>query len=383
MTTYLSLAMQAMLLGALTFGVVLIPLIVVQARRFGGLSLTRMAAFGMVAVYAFALLAYTMLPIPDGYGEAWCARYDVRVQPEPFVFVHDLAAAYAAGGAGGLASSFALRQLLLNVVLFVPLGVFGRRLLEWPAAVTILAGIGVSGLIELTQGTAAFGLLPCRWRIADADDLIANSVGAAIGVAIAPLVLSWVSRARALEGRRLDPRPVTRARRWLGAVVDAALFAVVFAAVELGARALDAIADTPGFLPETGVGVARWLLPALLVFVVPALSHLGASAGQRLLWLVPRWTDGAGTPMRRLALALLGPALPALAMAAAQLPGLGALGYAAPVWLLGLLVAGLLSRDGLAAALTGARYADSRTAPVLADRPEHHSESRDGAARPH
>ena len=73
----------------------------------------------------------------------------------------------------------------------------------------------------------------------------------------------------------------------------------------------------------------------------------------------------------------------ALAMAAAQLPGLGALGYAAPVWLLGLLVAGLLSRDGLAAALTGARYADSRTAPVLADRPEHHSESRDGAARPH
>lgn len=78
-------------------------------------------------------------------------------------------------GAEGIA------DLLLNVLLFLPLGVAARAL-GWPARRTVLALGCISGAIELTQGN----LLP--GRAGSLGDVIANSCGAIIGWIAFPLV---------------------------------------------------------------------------------------------------------------------------------------------------------------------------------------------------
>ena len=46
------------------FAVLLVPVLVVQQRRFGRLSVRRILAVSAVCVYAVALVAYTFLPLP-------------------------------------------------------------------------------------------------------------------------------------------------------------------------------------------------------------------------------------------------------------------------------------------------------------------------------
>jgi glycopeptide antibiotics resistance protein len=47
----------------------------------------------------------------------------------------------------------------------------------------VLMGFGLSLSIELTQLTGVWGLYACAYRKFDADDLILNTLGAAIGFA--------------------------------------------------------------------------------------------------------------------------------------------------------------------------------------------------------
>ncbi|WP_407319692.1 VanZ family protein [Isoptericola halotolerans] len=86
------------------------------------------------------------------------------------------------------------------------------------------SALAASLLIELTQYTGIYGLIGCSYRVADVDDVLTNTLGGLLGALMAPLVLRWMPQPRELAGSRLDPRPVTVWRRWLGMVVD--LFAV-------------------------------------------------------------------------------------------------------------------------------------------------------------
>jgi glycopeptide antibiotics resistance protein len=46
----------------------------------------------------------------------------------------------------------------------------------------------ISLLIEATQGTALWGAVPCRYRVADVDDLILNVFGTWLGILVARLI---------------------------------------------------------------------------------------------------------------------------------------------------------------------------------------------------
>lgn len=81
-------------------------------------------------------------------------QHSTSPQLHPFQFLSDLEAARRAGGSGLRVVS----QLVLNVALFVPLGMVVRHLFKRGFVVTVLLGLGVSGLIELTQLTGNWGL---------------------------------------------------------------------------------------------------------------------------------------------------------------------------------------------------------------------------------
>src|SRR5699024_783337 len=97
----------------------------------------------------------------------------------------------------------------------------------------VAAGFGVSLAIELTQLTGNWFTYPCAYRLFDTDDLIANTVGAAIGVVAAPL-LRWVPGQHARPADQ--PRPVRPLRRLTGMAVDLLSVLLVGVGVTLGVR---------------------------------------------------------------------------------------------------------------------------------------------------
>lgn len=90
--------------------------------------------------------------------------------------------------------TFDLVEFSANVVLFVPLGVLA---MAWGARGWhgILGGALVTVAIELTQ------LLLLPTRVSDARDIVANTAGAALGVAIVVVA----RRHRRLHSERIAP----------------------------------------------------------------------------------------------------------------------------------------------------------------------------------
>jgi glycopeptide antibiotics resistance protein len=79
----------------------------------------------------------------------------------------------------GLSWRTVLLQLVLNIVLFIPLGVFlyiGKRKL----AISVIIGFGVSLAIEIIEYITKTGVF-------DVDDLIMNTLGTLIGFVICSL----------------------------------------------------------------------------------------------------------------------------------------------------------------------------------------------------
>ena len=160
-------------------------------------------------LYLAGLLIFTLLPLPSDPAAA-CAAIIHWDNYTPF------------GSFGAVADQFrdgeSLRgtlyglSILLNIALFVPLGALAettwrirrmrrapegapadgsrlarsiphRRTLAWVAI-----GCAVSCLIELTQYTGLFGVVPCTYRVVDVDDVIMNTLGTYAGVRLLPFM---------------------------------------------------------------------------------------------------------------------------------------------------------------------------------------------------
>ncbi|MFJ2369233.1 VanZ family protein [Microbacterium sp. NPDC087665] len=308
--------------GSLLFFAVLGPMLLVQTRRYGRMSFRRLLGAAAVSVYAVALVAYTLLPLPDM--RANCGVSIAGVELIPGHSIADILGETQGLSLVGTLTSRATLQVVLNVALFVPFGMIARRYWNRGPVVSILLGAGLSLLIEATQFTAVWGLYECSYRVADVDDLIANTAGAAIGVLLAPLLLSWMPSAHSLRATRSVARPVTVWRRWFGMILDAI-------AVQVAISALSLVVLVPRLIVSGGRGPAGaqslvevGLISAgtvVLVIVIPALRSSGASIGQRLVWLAPRWPNGRASAARRLFRASI-VALPyTVATVAQELPG--------------------------------------------------------------
>lgn len=351
----------AVVIGAMFFMACFLPGLLWQYRRYGGFSFPRMLGLAAVCLYGTALLAYTFLPLPDR-SPAWCDANSVRPNLRPFQFVSDIARQTDGLSLIGTLSSFPVLQVAFNVLLFVPLGVIVRRYFHRSALATIAVGFATSLLIEVTQYTGLWFIYPCAYRVADVDDLLVNTLGTVLGVAIAPAALFWMPDARRLRERRLTPRPVTSPRRWLGMLIDLLLIGTITLAVQaclivttssLGLGTVDNITLPVAF-------IAAWAV----VFLWPAWSGSGASIGQMTVWLTPKWRDGGhwtdGTRARRLAFASVVPAPCALLMLgdAIQPSGLTVLTITMAA-LAGASVP-FTRRRGISGLLTGAEVLDSR-----------------------
>jgi glycopeptide antibiotics resistance protein len=286
-------AIVGIVAGLAVFAVLFVPMLVWQSRRFGRLTIGRTVVAGAAAVYGVTILTYTFLPYPDA---EWCA---VHTSPTPaftpFHSVDDIAAAVSGLSLGQALRSPAVLQVLMNVVLFVPWGAFSRRLFGRPRWFGVVSGLAMSLFIETAQGTGWFGLAPCVYRMADVDDVLTNTLGAAIGVLAAPVLLWWIPDPHADFERRRTARPVTRVRRLVGMLVDWAAFIATWAALTIAVRGFDRLElARPRYAHGSWMDqVVPGLVAAVALLVLPVLLGSGASLGQRAVWLAPGPGRGA------------------------------------------------------------------------------------------
>ncbi|HWD04621.1 MAG TPA: VanZ family protein [Amycolatopsis sp.] len=182
-------ALHEGLIGFLAvWGTILVPQLVLQLARYGRPRLRGLVTTAAVVFYACMALAVVFLPLPDANG----ARLEQTVQLRPFQWIADVHTELVKHGLPlshwFLTQTF--QQAAMNVLLFVPLGVFARVLWRRGFIGAMAVGGAVSLAIEITQLTANFGTAPFVYRIFDVDDLINNTVGAGVGWIFGALLLA-------------------------------------------------------------------------------------------------------------------------------------------------------------------------------------------------
>ncbi len=351
-------AVMAVVLGLLVVPLVFIPYVAWSYRK-GAIGPGHALLSAAAVVYGMALWTYTILPLPRP--EELSCDGSIRAQLIPFQFLADI---HWAAGLGAVTDP-ALWQVVLNVLLFVPFGVFVRHLLGWSPGRVIVAGAAVSVLIELTQLTGNWWTYPCAYRLFDTDDLLANTAGAALGLALVPLARRLPGQHARPAGR---PAPVRPPRRLLGMTVD--LVAVTLTTIALTIIGRVVATAFGGELPQWQARIDIAASVAAIVLLTVALpAYLGgATLGQRLVFL--RFVRPDGQPPRLWQWAVRGFAgigvYLLLTETGANL-AIPALGHLAQLWVgLSALTVLLVHTRGISGYAAGLVAVDARDPDVVA-----------------
>ncbi|HEU5475601.1 MAG TPA: VanZ family protein [Actinophytocola sp.] len=263
---------------------VILPVAVLSYRRRGRAGgWTTLVVYGFL-FYLLAAALQTVIPLPSN-PNAYCATQTYASTPQlrPFYFV-EVVSQRARGdwSPAALLRNAPLMSTVLNVVLLAPLGFFLRYVgrVRFLAATAI--GFGVSLLFELSQLTGLWGIYPCAYRLFSVDDLMLNTVGAALGWGVAAATGRFLpeldhERERLRYGGRVTP-----SRRLFALLTDVVGCAVLIGFV-LGLIIL--FGGTPvGKAPVVAVLAGIWFL------AVPMVT--GTTLGKRAMLLRIGRTDG-------------------------------------------------------------------------------------------
>ncbi|WP_328605351.1 VanZ family protein [Amycolatopsis sp. NBC_00345] len=182
-------ALQYGLIGFLAvWATVLVPQLVLQFARYGRPRVRGLVTTAAVVFYACMALAVVFLPLPGAHSR----RLEQTVQLRPFQWISDIHTELLKHGlsAAHWFTTQTFQQAALNVLLFVPLGLFARILWRRGLVGTLAIGAAASFAIEVTQLTANFGTAPFVYRIFDVDDIMTNTFGAGVGWLFAALLLA-------------------------------------------------------------------------------------------------------------------------------------------------------------------------------------------------
>jgi len=355
-------AVIAVFLGFVLSFVLIVPLIAVQYRTWGTLSLGRLFLILAFIVYLIAIPMYTLLPIRIDVAAVCAAGTGPVTQLRPFEFVGSLRDVWQAMTLRGFLGSHTVQEAVLNVVFFVPLGIFLRKLNRWPVWAVILAGFGTSLLVESTQFSGNWGFAECSYRVFSVDDLILNTTGTIIGIVFAPLL-------ELVPGVRLDPRertrarPITRSRRAIQLICDWVTYtlASTFASI-LVTAAVAAVSVVNLATPIDSLTALAGLAVGMALFVAVPLVTGGETIGERVVLIEVRTPEGNVPGVPAILLKALGGWVPFVLLDALAGWGYGWAWLANLCWVGFQVVYTLRSPGGFSIRLSGLRRFDRRTA---------------------
>lgn len=354
-------ALIAIAIGAVLSVVLVVPLIAVQYRQWGTLSLGRLFLILAFMLYLVAIPMYTLLPTGIDIA-AVCARgAGAATQMRPFQFVEDVREIMQhASSPQAVLTSATVQQVVFNVLLFVPLGVFLRRLNRLPWWAVVAAGIGTTLLIEFTQYTGNWGFAECAYRVFDVDDLILNTAGTCIGLLLAPL-LNVVPGVHISEADRDRVRPINRKRRVVQLFCDWLSFTLLTAVIPLGINLMLALLmDEPIRAPSQSLSASTDLVVGAVLFVLIPLFLHGETLGERIVLVSVKTPDGYDPPARPILVKSLTGWIPFVLFGALGTLGISGMNLLGLLWI-GFTIVFLLRRpEGFSMMASGLRRFDDR-----------------------
>jgi|GEM_PF-377559 len=224
----ISYAFMAFPFAALLFT---LPFLVVQYRRHGYINKVRAFVLYLFLLYLMNAVFLVMLPFPS-------TRHNSplpggAVQGIPFNFIQDILRETSI--VKGQPSTYwrlikerAFLQVVFNVILTVPFGMFIRYYFRSGPFRCLLLSFLLSLFIEITQLTGIYGVFDHAYRVFDIDDLMANTLGGMIGFLAAEWLSGLLPRIEHLDKNvDLSTKRVSYTRRGLAWMFDIFLCVVL------------------------------------------------------------------------------------------------------------------------------------------------------------
>lgn len=240
-----------------------LPILILQYRRYNKISFGYSVLIYLFILYALGLVSFTLYPMPDNPA-VFCADYNLSPVLNPLTAIMDIRT-------DGMR---AVLQLVMNVAFFVPFGMFAKVLFGWKFWPSILGSFLLSLVIETAQLTGVFGLYPCSYRLFDTNDLMVNTLGGAVGYALALLIPK-----RELE--RVEKDVMVRKAGLLRMVVALVIDQIVVIGV-----GMSVLLTVYLFIDkEMAMEIREWVMAGTLVAIhvlIPYIAH-GWSIGSRMV----------------------------------------------------------------------------------------------------
>ncbi|RXZ84878.1 VanZ family protein [Paenibacillaceae bacterium] len=238
-----------------------LPFLIMQYRRHGYVNWLRSFLLYLFLLYLINALFLVILPLPTSRHNAPMASGYTQLVPFQFVsdimketgIVLDQPSTYMR-----LFKERAVLQVLFNVMLTMPLGMFLRYYARVNWKTGLILSFSMALFFEITQVTAIYGYYDYPYRLFDVDDLMLNTLGGMTGYVVASWLSAVLPRMESLDaGVDLAKKRVSYTRRAIALLFD-------------------------------------WmvLLPVMLVLFILDLKMYGIAAFILYFLLVPYWTNG-------------------------------------------------------------------------------------------
>ena len=227
MNLYLDVIRQAFLFFPVAAFVFTIPYILVNYHKYGSLLSLRILIVYSFILYLICVYFLVILPLPSR--EAVAKMTGPRMQLIPFNFIRDIIkeskfTVKDPASAVTLIINPALFQMLFNILMLMPFGVYLRYYFGFSLKKTVLASFLLSLFFELTQLSGLYFYYPRSYRLFDADDLMANTLGGALGyLTVKPFLKVLPTREQIDAASMRRGQEVSLLRRFTALVLDVIL----------------------------------------------------------------------------------------------------------------------------------------------------------------
>lgn len=246
-----------------------LPFLIVQYRRHGYINKFRALILYLLLLYLMNAFYLVLLPMPS-------SRHNTPpsgsiIQYIPFQFVQDIVqgrdlSSYDLSGYWSLLRQPAFLQVIFNIALTIPFGMFLSYYFRTRWVVCILLSFALSLSFEITQVTGIYGFYDHPYRLFDVDDLITNTLGGLLGYRIALWISGLLPRIEQLDTNvDLTAKRVTYTRRGIAFFIDSFVWII-------GTTLLSVL----------GIRGAFWIVTGIYFMLVPYLTN-GRTLGK---WIV-------------------------------------------------------------------------------------------------
>lgn len=237
MDSYLFPIKEAFLFFPLLAFIITIPYMIFEYRKYGSIHKFRTLLIYGLVLYLTTAYFLIILPLPSF--EEVASLTTPRVQLVPFTFVVDflehtsLVITDSSTYIEALSEPY-IYQILYNLVLLLPLGIYLRYYFKCNFSKCVLITFMVSLFFELTQLTGLYFIYPRSYRLFDVDDLLINTLGGIIGYFVEPILTAFLpTREKIDEDAYNQGKNVSFLRRLFAFIIDQALIILLVLLIPL------------------------------------------------------------------------------------------------------------------------------------------------------